>query len=150
MTRITDTAWKLQIADCEKHYPHEACGLLVGPAPKDRHSIRITEAHVVPNLNTERAHDRFVLDPRTFDQIDREIRKRGLEVVGIYHSHPDHPAEPSAFDLARAQEVVEAFGDNSWVYFIASIVKGKLEICRAWVLNAQHEAFVESELAIGE
>jgi proteasome lid subunit RPN8/RPN11 len=148
MIRITPEAWQKQIDDCERCYPHEACGLLVGPAPAGRHDMQITEAHVIQNLNTERANDRFILDPREFDKVDREIRTRNLEVVGVYHSHPDHPPKPSQFDLDRAKEVVEAFGDNPWIYFIAAVAEGNLEVCRGWVLNESNDAFEEAEIAV--
>lgn len=150
MTTILRAAYETHRHDCETRYPHEACGLLAGPAAPDRHSIHILEAHPVENLNTERAPDRFILNPREHDQIDQALRARGLEVVGIYHSHPDHPSRPSQFDLDRAMEVVAAFGDNPWVYTIAAIAKGRLETCRAWVLNSTNDAFEESELQIHE
>jgi len=120
MIRITPEAWQKQIDDCERCYPHEACGLLVGPAPAGRHDMQITEAHVT----------------------------RNLEVVGVYHSHPDHPPKPSQFDLDRAKEVVEAFGDNPWIYFIAAVAEGNLEVCRGWVLNESNDAFEEAEIAV--
>lgn len=81
-------------------YPHECCGVIVGRVNGDgREGV---EAHRTGNLNTERAHDRFDLDPKDFNRIDREAREKGLDIVGIYHSHPDHPARPSETDLAAA------------------------------------------------
>ena len=81
-------------------YPHECCGVIVGRVSGDaREGV---EAHRTGNLNTERAHDRFELDPKDFVRLDREAREQGLDIIGIYHSHPDHPARPSETDLASA------------------------------------------------
>lgn len=81
-------------------YPLECCGVIVGRVSDGlREGIEIFRAR---NLNDERAHDRYDLDPRDFVRIDREARERGLDVIGIYHSHPDHPAQPSETDLAGA------------------------------------------------
>jgi proteasome lid subunit RPN8/RPN11 len=98
----------------ESTYPHECCGVLVGNAGNVRVAV---EAHSTGNLNTERAHDRFELDPRDYMRIDREVRARGLDIIGIYHSHPDHPAQPSATDLAAAWE--------GYSYVIVSVRKGE-------------------------
>jgi proteasome lid subunit RPN8/RPN11 len=80
-------------------YPHECCGVIVGRVNDGRVAV---EAHRTGNLNTERAHDRFELDPKDYVRIDREAGVRGFDIVGIYHSHPDHPARPSETDLVAA------------------------------------------------
>ncbi|MBX3460089.1 MAG: M67 family metallopeptidase [Planctomycetes bacterium] len=96
-------------------YPHECCGVLIG---RLEGTVRTAlEAARTGNLNTERAHDRFTLDPKDYMRIDLEARKRGLDIIGIYHSHPDHPAQPSATDLAAAWE--------GYSYVIVAVNKGK-------------------------
>lgn len=96
-------------------YPQECCGVLVGRVDaQGRHAL---EAHRTGNLNTERAHDRFELDPRDYMRIDKEARTRKLDIVGIYHSHPDHPAKPSQTDLDAAWE--------GYSYVIVAVNKGK-------------------------
>jgi proteasome lid subunit RPN8/RPN11 len=83
-------------------YPSEACGLLMGR--ESRWGTEIVRAVQARNLAIVRARDRFQIDPREFMAIDREARSEGLEIVGVWHSHPDHPARPSLTDLASAWE----------------------------------------------
>lgn len=117
----------------ESTYPHECCGVLVGSAGNGRVAV---EAHRTGNLNTERAHDRFELDPRDYMRIDREARARGLDIIGIYHSHPDHPAQPSATDLAAAWE--------GYSYVIVSVRNGEAADFHSFEL--QGGAFSQEEV----
>jgi proteasome lid subunit RPN8/RPN11 len=97
-------------------YPHEACGVIVGRATAGaREGV---SAHRTGNLNVERAHDRFTLDPKDYMRIDREARAQGLDIIGIYHSHPDHPAQPSETDRQQAWE--------GYSYVIVSVKAGKV------------------------
>lgn len=95
-------------------YPYEICGLLLGPSGGDR----VTEARRARNTVTDRAHDRYEIDPRDQLRIQREADAAGLDVLGYYHSHPDHPARASITDAERA-----------WagpVYLIVSCEKGRV------------------------
>lgn len=86
-------------------YPNEGCGVLVGSFRGERAEVvDITRGR---NLNTERARDRYVLDPADIVAADREARARGLDIVGYWHTHPDHPAHPSQFDT-----------DHAWVDYV--------------------------------
>ncbi len=96
-------------------YPHECCGVLVGRVEADGRVA--VESARAGNLNTQRAHDRFDLDPKDYMRIDREARARGLDIVGIYHSHPDHPALPSETDLTAAWE--------GYSYIIVAVNRGQ-------------------------
>ncbi|MFQ5518671.1 MAG: M67 family metallopeptidase, partial [Mariprofundus sp.] len=81
----------------EAGYPLEVCGLLVG---KITHAgWQVQQIHPVDNVNSERAADRFQLDPAGYQRVDRELRGTGMEIIGVYHSHPDCPAKPSPTDL---------------------------------------------------
>ena len=80
-------------------YPEECCGMLLGR----RNSV----LHVVPAPNTADPANRrttYAIDPREILRVDREARTKNLEIIGYYHSHPDHPAVPSATDRALAWE----------------------------------------------
>ncbi|MCK6440077.1 MAG: M67 family metallopeptidase [Planctomycetes bacterium] len=115
-------------------YPHETCGVLTGVHADGRTEIRgVVEAR---NLNTERAHDRFELAPDDFVAADATARKAGLDVVGIWHSHPDHPAKPSKTDLERAWE--------GWSYIIVSVGKDGVKDIRSWRL--WNGDFVEEQI----
>jgi proteasome lid subunit RPN8/RPN11 len=118
----------------ETGYPLEVCGLLVGTASESGWDIQ--QLRPVANLNTERAADRFQLDPAAYQSIDRELRGTDFEIVGVYHSHPDCPAKPSPTDLSSAWE--------GFAYPIVSICDGKAVEIRCWSLNADIGRFQES------
>ncbi len=120
-------------------YPLEVCGLLIGDRPEPD-VWRVTEARAVENLNRERAADRFLLDPKAFLRIDRELAGTDREIVGVYHSHPDCPARPSPTDRENAWE--------DFVYPILSVENGRMSDIRAWCLDAEgrfREVRIETE-----
>ena len=81
-------------------YPDEGCGVLIGRYEQD--GIAIVEVTRGRNMWTERSRDRYDLDPADIRRADEQARAGGLDVVGFWHSHPDHPAWPSQFDTDRA------------------------------------------------
>jgi proteasome lid subunit RPN8/RPN11 len=115
-------------------YPLETCGLLLGLTRQNGSEVkRVAQAR---NLNQERAHDRYELDPLDFLQIDERARAEGFEIVGVWHSHPDHPAQPSETDRAGAWE--------GWSYVIVSVTGDGIAELRCWRLNS--EQFVEESI----
>ena len=83
-------------------YPHEVCGLLVGSSGAEATTVsRVTRAR---NLAVERLRDRYTLDPEHFLAVDSVARESGMEVVGVWHTHPDHPPRPSSTDREAAWE----------------------------------------------
>jgi proteasome lid subunit RPN8/RPN11 len=105
-------------------YPEETCGLLIG-----RHAAgqpRVVRAAQVSNLSRSRAQDRYELDPDGFVAVDESARVEGLEIVGTWHSHPDHPACPSQTDRAMAWE--------GWSYLIAAVTAQGVTELRSWRL----------------
>jgi proteasome lid subunit RPN8/RPN11 len=115
-------------------YPEETCGLLVGRQEKGRaETVRATLAR---NLNRDRAQDRYELDPADFLAADLAAREAKLEIVGVWHSHPDHPAEPSETDRAAAWE--------GWSYVIAEVTSSGVAAVRSWRL--QGPRFVEEPI----
>ena len=117
----------------ESGYPEECCGILIG---KDG---LVAEVRRGANLNTERAHDRYLLDPKEQLQAEKEARAKSLEVIGFYHSHPDHPAVPSEFDRQWATWA-------GYSYVITSVEKGKAIASRSWLLKEDRSAFEEEEI----
>ncbi len=118
----------------EASYPFEACGVMIGRAetcagatPARRRRVVVEDVFHGRNLNAERARNRFLLDPQDHLAADRVARRRGLDVVGFWHSHPDHPARPSATDLEAAWE------DHS--YLIVSTAAYGDNVFRSWRLN---------------
>jgi proteasome lid subunit RPN8/RPN11 len=90
-------------------YPDEGCGVVLGRFAGGR--VEVVEATLGTNLNTDRSRDRYLLDPADIVRADRDARARDLEVVGFWHSHPDHPARPSQFDT-----------DHAWTDYVYLIV----------------------------
>jgi proteasome lid subunit RPN8/RPN11 len=119
----------------EASYPHECCGLIVGTTDGETrvaHTFRKCR-----NLNTERAHDRYEMDPLDQLRTEREFGGDPWGIVGIYHSHPDHPSRPSQTDTDRA-----------WVdysYVIISVEKGAVASANSWVLNEMAERRFDAE-----
>lgn len=85
----------------EAAYPHEGCGVLIGSYAAGG-EIAVEEATSGRNLWIERMRDRYDLDPADIAAAERQARAVGRDVVGFWHSHPDHPAQPSQFDTDRA------------------------------------------------
>lgn len=108
-------------------YPHECCGVVVGHAREGRVGV---EAVRTGNLNVARAHDRFTVDPQDFLRIDTDARKRGLDIIAIYHSHPDHPARPSETDRAQAWE--------GYSYIIVAVNKGAVGDFNSFELKGEN------------
>lgn len=110
-------------------YPNETCGLLIG---ESQDGVAVTaRAVLAKNLNKERATDRYELDPKDQLAAEADARASGLEVIGVWHSHPDYPARPSETDRMMAWP--------KWSYLIISVSNENIEDVRAWQLNRQGE-----------
>lgn len=127
------------VAHCIGDYPREACGMLIGSDDGSRRTV--VDAIAVPNVweNADAQHMRFTVDPRRQMEIERSLEGSGRSIVGFYHSHPDAPAEPSAFDL----EAAWAF----YTYVIASVRDARVVEMRAWMLDDAKGQFVEQLIA---
>lgn len=121
----------------EETYPEECCGLLLGRMDGEVNDV--VAARAVRNRNENRRVDRYVIDPDDYRRIDKEAQAEGVDVVGIYHSHPDHRAEPSKTDLEQA-----TFPGFSYV--IVSVVDGRAEDLTAWTLAADRSRFLPEEI----
>lgn len=108
-------------------YPNEGCGVLLGR--RDGTHMVIVDATSARNMWTERSADRYDLDPVDFLKADRDARVRGLDVTGIWHSHPDHPARPSQFDTDRAW--------LDYVYIICRTTQAGAEDMNAFALDTE-------------
>jgi proteasome lid subunit RPN8/RPN11 len=125
----------------EAAYPHEACGLLLGGLDGDG-TKRADEAIALDNIREDGArHHRFLMRPEDIVRVERDARARGKDVIGVYHSHPDHPDEPSRYDLEHAWPV--------YSYVIVSVRNGRAASLRSWELDAERKKF-ESETIVKE
>jgi len=121
----------------EETYPYECCGFLVGTATGD--DISVAEVLRASNTRDDSPNNRYAIDPKELYAIDIDAHKRGLGVVGIYHSHPDVAAQPSEFDREHA---------CPWYcYAIVSVVKGEAKELRNWRLNDDGSQFSEDTIS---
>jgi proteasome lid subunit RPN8/RPN11 len=108
----------------ERGYPHEICGLMLGKAGATR---VVEEVFECGNLNKLKPETRYDMDPKDYLKGEALARRKGMDVVGIFHSHPDHPDKASETDRQAAWP--------GFSYIILSIQKGKYASMRSWVLN---------------
>lgn len=137
-----------------REYPNECCGVLLGAANEDLKEVR----EVVPlanlrrdpkraqkllpldELGRESGRNRFLIDPLEQLKVEKDARARGLEVLGYYHSHPDHPARPSSYDR-----------DHAWPwysYVIVSVEQGDPKALTSWVLAEDRSRFDEEAVEV--
>ena len=114
----------------EETYPHECCGVLLGKIEDDTRTV--TTIARAGNTRTDSAHNRYNIDPRELIRIQSEGRKRGEDIIGFYHSHPDHPAQWSTTDFAEAHW----YGCS---YVITSVEKGKAVLTNSFALEGGDE-----------
>jgi len=114
----------------EETYPYECCGILLGQMDGDVRAV--TSVARCGNTRTDSPQNRYNIDPKELVRIQREGRGRGEDIIGFYHSHPDHPAQWSSTDLAEAHW----FGCS---YVITSVEKGKAVLTNAFELTGGDE-----------
>jgi proteasome lid subunit RPN8/RPN11 len=123
-----------------KYYPEEACGFLLGTESGDTRTI--VSAWPSTNISTDNRKRRFVVDPIDYLYAEKEAVNKGIGLLGIFHSHPDHPAVPSEHDLAAAHPFFS--------YTIVSVLAGKVGDIKSYQL--QGDCFEEElvELPVSE
>jgi proteasome lid subunit RPN8/RPN11 len=117
----------------EQTYPHECCGALLGRAGV------VLEACPLPNTTEEGPRRRFLVRAADYRAAERRATERSMDLMGFYHSHPDHPARPSQYDLDHAWPVFS--------YVIVSIREGVARELASWRLRDDRTAFDEEPLA---
>lgn len=138
MIRI-DEQLRARILDhAESTYPHECCGGLLGSAGAGHKAVRA----IVPIDNRrdgDAARRRFLITADDYRALDARARAEGADVIGFYHSHPDHPARPSDFDREHALP---------WYsYVIVAVADGRSHAMTSWVLNDDRTGFAEEDVA---
>jgi proteasome lid subunit RPN8/RPN11 len=117
-------------------YPHECCGALVGAGD------RVTSVVALPNTTEEGPRRRFLVRPSDYRLAEGRATELGVELLGFYHSHPDHPARPSQYDL-----------DHAWptfAYIIVAVAAGAAGDMTVWYLKDDRSSFEEGSLHHGE
>jgi proteasome lid subunit RPN8/RPN11 len=121
-------------AEGEGAYPDECCGAILGRVGE---SGEKSADEIMPVLNAREEgerHHRFVIEPDDFMRVERAARGHGLDVVGFYHSHPDHPASPSDYDCEHALPF--------YSYVILAVGGGKAGELTSWELSADRACFI--------
>ena len=139
-----------------RDYPAECCGVLLGQA--EGNAKLVTEVEALKNLRqdvsraqellpvddtaTETGRNRFLIDPLEQLRVEKDARARGLQILGYYHSHPDHPARPSLYDREHAWP--------RYSYVIVSVERGIVKELTCWVLAEDGGSFCPEQVEVVE
>lgn len=121
MIDIKQNALDTMIQDAETAFPFECCGFFFGK------NEEVTHVMVISNKRIENKERRFLMDPLDFLKAEEYAEEYSLDLMGIYHSHPDHPSTPSEFDRVHAWPNLS--------YIILSVLKGRFDKIQSWRLN---------------
>jgi proteasome lid subunit RPN8/RPN11 len=142
MLRIDFANYDALRAHGEETYPHECCGVLLGKTENGANYVKALAR--AGNTRTDSAHNRYNIAPGELIKIQRQARQQGYDIVGFYHSHPDHPAQWSTTDFAEAH----------WLgcsYVITAVEKGKAKITNSFLLTGteeDHKKFEDEQIEI--
>jgi len=122
----------------EASYPNECCGIILGEINEDgSKNAKRTENINNSSENNEQYH-RFLITPEDMFKAEKIARAAKLEIIGFYHSHPDHPSMPSGYDKDHALPF--------YSYVIISVDNGKAQVLTSWELTADRENFEQEEI----
>jgi len=144
MLRFSQSTYEEIRRHGEEAYPHECCGILIGTSESDVRTVSTVVR--CGNTRTDSPQNRYNIDPRELVRAQREAHERGLDIVGFYHSHPDHPARWSQTDFEEAH----------WIgcsYVITSVENGKATLTNSFALTGTKEedkALVNEEVVVSE
>ena len=136
----------LQLKAIKQHvastYPYEGGGLLIGRVDEDGSKL-VIEVRSIPNQRAiEDQHNRILITDQMYREGEAYADSQGLDLIGFFHSHPDHPARPSEFDREHALPW--------WSYVIVSVQQGQPVDVFSWQLRDDRSAFDAEEIAIDE
>jgi proteasome lid subunit RPN8/RPN11 len=135
MIKISKAAWDTMVSHVECTFPKEGCGLMIGSDGV------VQEAVPVPNSYTGPQEDFFVIDPKDLQRVDHESREKGLDVLGVFHSHPDCDAYFSKRDLEHS---------CPWFsYVVLSIKKGRFDHANSYRPDFDQTDAPKEELIYG-
>jgi len=119
-------------------YPEEGCGVMLGGECQGQRQV--TRIVTFENQRVDSRHNRYLISPEQFLAAECQGRELGVDVIGFFHSHPDHPARPSAFDL-----------EHAWPYYsylIVSVLQGRIGEMQSFRLAADRSHFETESLEL--
>lgn len=136
MIEIGSIAWQTMVSHAERVYPNECCGVLLGHAGGERKNA--VEAIALDNVWDGPQRDHYQIKPQDLLRVEKQARQQGVDVIGIFHSHPDSAAYFSSADI-----------ENScpWYSFVVlSVRAGQFDHARSFLPNAEQTEAEEEEL----
>ena len=138
MLKLSERFLEMVKLHASKSYPEECCGFLVGTAAgREKEVLELLE---IENWSEENRNRRFMIRPDDYRDAESFAKKKGLDLLGLYHSHPDHPARPSQFDLEHALPW--------WSYLIISVEHGNPSNMASWLLDEDRSRFEEESVLV--
>lgn len=138
MLQINPTLVETMREHAEDAYPHECCGALLGTSEGNGRNV-VTTVAVENRREGPAARRRFLITADDYRALEARAREASLDVLGFYHSHPDHPARPSEYDRDHALP---------WYsYVIIAVEKGQATDMASWILQDDRSAFLEEDIA---
>jgi proteasome lid subunit RPN8/RPN11 len=144
MLKLNSHHLQLIQTHAESTYPEECCGILIGQIQGDTKTLievlptenswgdeAVDNFQTIETSNKTSKRNRFSIAPRVMFEVQKETRSRNLDIIGIFHSHPDNPAHPSEFDRAIAWA--------TYSYIIVSVQNGKACDLKSWMLDDDHK-----------
>lgn len=135
MITVEKDAEQIMNDDAVKAFPDECCGFMFGSEDAGGNRV-VTQALPINNSAVENRKRRFEIAPKDFMKGERYADENGVQFLGIYHSHPNHPAIPSEHDRVAAQPFFS--------YVIISVRDGVVDHTRSWLLNESFQFDEES------
>lgn len=125
----------------ERCYPDEGCGFLLGSIEQEETGERfvIQDFRMAPNSETLQPERRYIINPSVYLEEEREARRKGMDLIGVFHSHPNHVPEPSETDLEWAQP--------HFLYLIVEVDEGVGNECKGWYLSERGDEYLPVPLA---
>lgn len=137
---LSQEDWELIRREGEVNYPEECCGFLFGTASDDVREVLVLQP--IGNEQDSNRARRFLISPEEFRKAENHAHETKQELLGFYHTHPDHPAIPSEFDREHALPF--------YSYVILSVCNGKAEELRSWQLDLDRGHYLEEKVSITE
>jgi len=138
MLRLSPEMEKNIRVDGETAYPNECCGVLIGEV--DNAGIKTVKSTLTINNASENGeqYHRFLITPEDMMKAEQAARATKFDVIGFYHSHPDHPSAPSGYDKDHALPF--------YSYVIVSVDNGKAQVLTSWELADDRSDFTREKI----